>query len=87
MANSGRTGWQRQTFMIRFRNGTGELDAANRSLCLVINPVAAQEFRSQAPYSTYRFDKAAVFSGICSASARCKEPDGIRTAGPDQSAR
>ncbi|MFZ4431365.1 MAG: hypothetical protein ACOYPS_13560, partial [Phycisphaerales bacterium] len=49
-ANAGATGWQRQTFMVRFRNGTGELDAGNRALALVIDPVAAQNFRQTAPF-------------------------------------
>ena len=55
----GTKGWQRQTFMVRFRNGTGELDAGNRSLALVIDPIAAQEFRAAAPFSSYRLDQAA----------------------------
>ena len=55
----GTKGWQRQTNMVRFRNGTGELDAGNRSLALVIDPIAAQEFRAAAPFSSYRLDQAA----------------------------
>ena len=57
-ANAGATGWQRQTFMVRFRNGTGELDAGNRALALVIDPVAAQNFRQTAPFSATRLDQA-----------------------------
>jgi prepilin-type N-terminal cleavage/methylation domain-containing protein len=42
-------GWQRQTFMVRFRNGTGELDSGNRSLALVIDVVPQTEFRDDDP--------------------------------------
>jgi len=53
-------GWQRQTFMVRFKNGTGELDASNRALCLVIDPIASQAFReTSTAFSKYRFDTAA----------------------------
>jgi prepilin-type N-terminal cleavage/methylation domain-containing protein len=51
-------GWQRQTFMVRFKNGTGELDASNRTLCLVIDPIASEGFRTSAPYSQFRLDQA-----------------------------
>ena len=57
--NAQATGWQRQTFMVRFRNGTGELDAGNRALALVIDPVAAQGFRQTPPFSATRLDQAA----------------------------
>ncbi len=56
--NAEAKGWQRQTFMVRFRNGTGELDAGNRALALVIDPVAAQGFRQNAPFNTARLDQA-----------------------------
>lgn len=58
-ANIETRGWQRQTFMVRFKNGTGELDASNRTLCLVIDPIAAEGFRTGAPYSQFRLDQAA----------------------------
>jgi hypothetical protein len=52
--NAEATGWQRQTFMVRFRNGTGELDAGDRSLALVIDPVAAQGFQASRPLAARR---------------------------------
>ncbi|MCX5690405.1 MAG: prepilin-type N-terminal cleavage/methylation domain-containing protein, partial [Planctomycetota bacterium] len=57
-ANVETKGWQRQTFMVRFKNGTGELDASNRTLCLVIDPIASEEFRTGSPYSQFRIDQA-----------------------------
>jgi len=50
-------GWQRQSFIVRFKNGTGQLDSGNRSLALVIDPVAAEGFRTAPPYSASRLDK------------------------------
>jgi prepilin-type N-terminal cleavage/methylation domain-containing protein len=50
-------GWQRQSFMVRFKNGTGELDSANRSLAIVIDPISAQSFRVNPPFSTHRLDQ------------------------------
>lgn len=57
--NATRRGWQRQSFMVRFKNGTGELDAGNRALALVIDPVASVKIRAGPPFSTSRLDQAA----------------------------
>lgn len=35
----GDKGWQRQTFMIRFKAGTGRVEYGNLSLCLVVDPL------------------------------------------------
>ncbi len=55
----GGNGGQRQTFMVRFKNGTGQLDSGNRALALVIDPVAAEGFRQVAPFDQVRLDKVA----------------------------
>lgn len=55
--NVGTTGWQRQSFMIRFKAGTGVVDAGNRALALVVDPIAAQLFRQSPPYDQNRLDQ------------------------------
>ncbi len=38
--SAGTRGWQRQTFMVRFKAGTGALDSGNLSTALVFDPVS-----------------------------------------------
>lgn len=53
------SGWQRQTFIVRFKNGTGQLDSGNRSLAIIIDPIAAEGFRTAEPFASTRLDKVA----------------------------
>jgi prepilin-type N-terminal cleavage/methylation domain-containing protein len=52
-AGDGTKGWQRQSFMIRFRAGTGELDTSGRE-ALVIDPLPVTDgmYRASPPWST-----------------------------------
>lgn len=53
------SGNNRQTFMVRFEAGTGNLAVANRRQALVVSPSSAVAFRStRAPYRDYRIDRA-----------------------------
>jgi prepilin-type N-terminal cleavage/methylation domain-containing protein len=65
-------GWQRQTFMVRFKNGTGELDSGNRALALVIDPVASVKIRDEEPFDAVRLDQA---SELATAVKRLLEAD------------
>jgi len=47
----GEAGWTQQSFIIRFTGGTGELDASNRNLAIVLDVSATDEFRNAAPWS------------------------------------
>lgn len=62
----GSNGWQRQSFMVRFKNGTGQLDSGNRALALVIDPIAAEGFRQLAPFDEVRLDKASDLGAFVS---------------------
>ncbi|MBM4108798.1 MAG: type II secretion system protein [Phycisphaerae bacterium] len=54
------SGSNRQTFMVRFEAGTGNLAIASRGQALVVAPSTAVGFRStRAPYRDYRIDRAA----------------------------
>ena len=78
-ATVGTTGWQRQTFMVRFKSGTGSLDTGNRSLALVVDPVAALNFRTIAPWDAekYRLDQA---PNLASAVRRILAATGLNAA-------
>ncbi len=52
-------GFQRHSFMVRFKNATGTLDSANRAAVLVLDPVADTSFRTGTPFGTNRVDQAA----------------------------
>jgi prepilin-type N-terminal cleavage/methylation domain-containing protein len=47
----------RQTFMIRFEAGTGQVKTGDRRLGLVIDPSPSNSFRTQLPYRYYRFNR------------------------------
>lgn len=51
-------GFQRHSFMVRFKNASGTLDSANRAAVLVLDPVADTTFRTAAPFATARADQA-----------------------------
>jgi len=54
----GSNGHQRQTFMVRFRAGTGSLDASNRRTALIFDPVPYSGFRAGSPWNQSRADEA-----------------------------
>lgn len=54
----GEKGYVRQTFMVRFKRGSGQVDTADRRLALVLDVVGAKTFRSTAPWTTERIDLA-----------------------------
>jgi prepilin-type N-terminal cleavage/methylation domain-containing protein len=55
----GSAGGNRQTFMVRFEAGTGNLAVANRRQALVVSPSSAVGFRStRDPYNRFRIDRA-----------------------------
>jgi prepilin-type N-terminal cleavage/methylation domain-containing protein len=60
-ANGGQTAasgnCSRQTFMIRFEAGTGQVKTGERRLALVIDPSPSNAFRTQLPYRYYRFNR------------------------------
>ncbi|HLO41865.1 MAG TPA: prepilin-type N-terminal cleavage/methylation domain-containing protein [Phycisphaerales bacterium] len=47
----------RQTFMVRFEAGTGQVKTGDRRLALVIDPSPSNSFRTQLPYRLYRFNR------------------------------
>ncbi len=57
-SQDGESGWTRQSFIVRFTSGTGELAASNRSLALVLDIAPTDDFRSGSPWSipSYRAD-------------------------------
>jgi type II secretory pathway pseudopilin PulG len=52
-----REGSRRQTFIVRFKGGTGELVPAGGATALVFAPLAETGFRTGAVYSTFRADQ------------------------------
>lgn len=57
----GTKGWQRQTFMVRFRGATGQVATGDGRKAIVVDPMNATAFRTNQPYSNAaaRFDLAA----------------------------
>jgi len=51
-------GDSRQTFMVRYRGGSGELDLSSVEPVLVLNPVASVAFRDGRPFRDFRADLA-----------------------------
>ncbi|MCH7792673.1 MAG: hypothetical protein IID31_10390 [Planctomycetes bacterium] len=51
-------GDNRQTFMVRFRGGSGELDLSHPEPVLVLDVAPTNSFRSQQPWRDYRADTA-----------------------------
>jgi prepilin-type N-terminal cleavage/methylation domain-containing protein len=51
------SGTTRQSFIVRFKVGTGALDTGNRSTALVFDPVQETGFRKSQPYSDFRADQ------------------------------
>ena len=51
-------GDNRQTFMVRFRGGSGELDLSHPEPVLVLDVAPTSSFRSQQPWSKHRADTA-----------------------------
>lgn len=69
------TGAQRQTFIVRFKAGTGELDSSNNATALVFDPLPVganplaeynngNSFRMTAPYDSRRADQLRIGSSI-----------------------
>ena len=56
--NAGDKGRSRQTFMVRFKKATGEIESADRRTCLVIDVCPDDSFRSQPPWDEARLDRA-----------------------------
>lgn len=54
----GSKGYARQSFIVRFTNGSGELATGDRRLALVVDPINSAEFRAAPPLSTNRIDNA-----------------------------
>lgn len=54
----GNVGVNRQSFMIRFRSGTGEVVTDNTDLCLVVDLSPESEFRTLSPWNMMRMDRA-----------------------------
>lgn len=48
----------RQSFVIRFAGGTGELAFRNQNDVLIVSPAPSTYFRTQAPWNEYRLDTA-----------------------------
>jgi type II secretory pathway pseudopilin PulG len=44
-------GYERHSFIVRFKGGTGELDVSNRRTALVLDPVPEYSFRNTPPFS------------------------------------
>lgn len=51
------SGTRRQSFMVRFKAGSGELDMSSQNSALVFDPVPSTTFRSAPPFSNYRSDQ------------------------------
>ncbi len=60
-AQLGTKGWQRQTFMVRFKGATGQLATSDGRKVIVVDPVNSSAFRGTSPYSSTwaRFDLSA----------------------------
>jgi type II secretory pathway pseudopilin PulG len=52
-------GWQRQTFMVRFKHATGALDTGNLLTAIVVDPAPAEQFRTEEPWVSNRLDQSA----------------------------
>jgi len=57
-------GVQRHGFIVRFKQGSGVLDVADRSSALVLDPVPADEFRDDSPFDVARADQAGDLLGF-----------------------
>lgn len=57
----GNVGRNRQSFMIRFRSGTGEVVTENTDLCLVLDLSPESDFRANAPWNDPRLDRVEDF--------------------------
>ncbi|MBI1189740.1 MAG: prepilin-type N-terminal cleavage/methylation domain-containing protein [Tepidisphaera sp.] len=53
-------GWQRQTFMVRFKGSTGQVATGDDSKVIVVDPLNSSSFRGTSPYNiaSVRFDVA-----------------------------
>lgn len=67
MGNDGR---DRQTFMIRFRSGTGEVVTDNTDLCLIVDLSPELTFRLEEPWRTMRLDR---FEDLETGVRRCAD--------------
>jgi type II secretory pathway pseudopilin PulG len=56
-ATDAKKGTFRQSFMVRFKAGTGALDTGAGETALVFDPVSGTQFRAQPPYSDFRADQ------------------------------
>jgi hypothetical protein len=54
----------RQSFMVRFKVGTGALDTSSGGTALVFDPIQETSFRTTAPYSTFRADQLRIVDKI-----------------------
>lgn len=60
----GTKGWYRQSFMVRFKAGTGSLDTANTTPSLVLLPLNITGFRGGPPWSEARADQVVDLAGF-----------------------
>lgn len=56
--NTQTRGWQRQTFMVRFKHATGALDTGNLLTAIVVDPAPGETFRTEEPWASNRLDQA-----------------------------
>ncbi len=54
----GDQGRNRQTFLVRFKKGTGEVESADRRTCLVVDLCPDDDFRVNPPWDAQRFETA-----------------------------
>jgi type II secretory pathway pseudopilin PulG len=68
------SGQRRQTFMVRFKSGSGDLDLSTTNTALVFDPVpgdpaAVATFRTSAPYNSYRADQLRILTSVAPSPA------------------
>ena len=74
----------RQTFMVRFAAGSGQIRRADRNTALVVLPVSDGTFRGGIPWSNYRLDRAedqAIMVGRILADPSLSADDRIKLLG------
>jgi prepilin-type N-terminal cleavage/methylation domain-containing protein len=72
--NTTPSGTRRQTFMVRFKAGSGDLDLSTTSTALIFDPVAGDPatvttFRTAAPFSNFRADQLRVLTSVAPSPA------------------
>jgi type II secretory pathway pseudopilin PulG len=62
--NTSPTGTRRQTFMVRFKARSGDLDLSNTKTALVFDPVPSTAFRTVAPFGNCRADQLRIVTSV-----------------------